>query len=53
MTESEDDEEAEAYILKDLSEDGETEARYVFVEDDHCLLYTSGFAAKQLPQFYK
>ena len=34
VTESEDDEEAEAYILKDLSEDGETEARYVFVEDD-------------------
>ena len=30
VTESEDDEEAEAYILKDLSEDGETEARYVF-----------------------
>ena len=26
VTESEDDEEAEAYILKDLSEDGETEA---------------------------
>lgn len=34
VTESEDDEEAEAYILKDLSEDGEAEARYVFVEDD-------------------
>ena len=32
VTESE-DQEAEAYILKDLSADGETEARYVFVED--------------------
>ncbi|MDY3250131.1 MAG: DUF1292 domain-containing protein [Candidatus Choladocola sp.] len=34
VTESEEDE-AEAYILKDLSEDGEEEARYVFVEDDN------------------
>ncbi len=33
VTETEDDE-AEAYILKDLSEDGEAEARYIFVEDD-------------------
>ncbi len=33
VTESEEDE-AEAYILKDLSSDGENEARYVFVEDD-------------------
>lgn len=33
VTESE-DEEAEAYILKDTSQDGETEASYVFVEDD-------------------
>lgn len=33
VTESEEDE-AEAYILKDLSQDGETEARYVFVEED-------------------
>ena len=27
-------EEANAYIMKDLSEDGEAEARYVMVEDD-------------------
>ena len=33
VTESEEDE-AEAYILKDLSEDGEEDARYIFVEDD-------------------
>lgn len=29
-----DGEEANAYIMKDLSEDGEAEARYVMVEDD-------------------
>ena len=34
VTETEDDE-ADAYILKDLSKDGETEASYVFVEDDN------------------
>ena len=34
VTESE-DEDGEAYILKDLSEDGEKEARYVFVEDEN------------------
>ena len=34
VTESEDDEEAEAYILKDLSEDAETEASYEIVEDE-------------------
>ncbi len=33
VTESEDDE-SDAYILKDLSEDGDEEAQYVFVEDD-------------------
>ena len=33
VTETEDDG-ADAYILKDLSKDGEAEARYVFVEDD-------------------
>ena len=33
VTETEDDE-ADAYILKDLSQDGEDEARYVFVDDD-------------------
>ena len=33
VTESEDDE-TDAYILKDLSQDGEDEARYVFVDDD-------------------
>ena len=34
VTETEDDE-ADAYILKDLSEDGEADARYVFVEDEN------------------
>ena len=33
VTESEEDE-AEAYILKDLSADGEAEAKYEFVEDE-------------------
>lgn len=33
VTETEDDE-ADAYILKDLSKDGEAEASYVFVEDE-------------------
>ena len=34
VTETEDDE-ADAYILKDMSQDGEAEASYVFVEDDN------------------
>ena len=34
VTETE-DEEAETYILKDLSKDGEEEASYVFVEDEN------------------
>ena len=33
VTETEDDE-TDAYILKDLSEDGDAEAQYVFVDDD-------------------
>lgn len=33
VTESEEGD-AEAYILKDLSSDGDEEARYVFVEDE-------------------
>lgn len=33
VTESQEDE-VEAYILKDTSEDGDAEASYVFVEDD-------------------
>ena len=47
VTETE-DEEAEAYILKDLSEDGETEARYVFVEDDQELEAVSKIFAELL-----
>ncbi len=34
VTDSDDEEEAEAYIMKDISEPSETEAVYVFVEDD-------------------
>lgn len=33
VTESEEGD-SEAYIMKDLSDDGETEARYVIVEDE-------------------
>ncbi len=35
VTESEEDDEAEAYILKDTSSDGEENAVYEFVEDDN------------------
>ncbi len=34
VTDSDDEEEAEAYIMKDISEPNEEEAVYVFVEDD-------------------
>ena len=47
VTESEEDE-AEAYLLKDLSEDGEAEARYVFVEDDEELEAVSKIFAELL-----
>lgn len=47
VTESEEDE-AEAYILKDLSENGEEEANYVFVEDDNELEALSRIFAELL-----
>ena len=47
VTETEDDE-AYAYILKDLSKDGETEASYVFVEDDNELEAVSKIFAELL-----
>lgn len=47
VTESDDDE-AEAYILKDLSQDGEEEASYVFVEDDDELAAVSKIFAELL-----
>lgn len=34
VTENDDEEETDAYILKDLSRDEETDAIYEFVEDD-------------------
>ncbi|MCC8068046.1 MAG: DUF1292 domain-containing protein [Clostridiales bacterium] len=34
VTDSEEEKEAEAYILKDTSKDGDSEAVYEFVEDD-------------------
>lgn len=34
VTENDDEEETDAYILKDLSKDEDTEAIYEFVEDD-------------------
>ena len=47
VTETEDDE-ADAYILKDLSKDGEAEASYVFVEDDNELEAVSKIFAELL-----
>ena len=47
VTETEDDE-AEAYILKDLSADGEEEASYGFVEDDDELEAVSKIFAELL-----
>ncbi len=47
VTETE-DEEAEAYILKDMSQDGEAEANYVFVEDDNELEAVSKIFAELL-----
>lgn len=47
VTETE-DEEADAYILKDLSKDGETEASYVFVEEDNELEAVSKIFAELL-----
>ena len=47
VTETEDDE-AEAYILKDTSLDGEEEASYVFVEDDNELEVVSKIFAELL-----
>jgi hypothetical protein len=47
VTESEADE-AEAYILKDLSQDGEEEASYEFVEDDEELAAVSKIFAELL-----
>jgi hypothetical protein len=47
VTESEADE-AEAYILKDLSQDGEEEASYEFVEDEDELAAVSKIFAELL-----
>lgn len=47
VTETEDDE-ADAYILKDLSQDGEEDASYVFVEDDNELEAVSKIFAELL-----
>ncbi|MCC8103715.1 MAG: DUF1292 domain-containing protein [Clostridiales bacterium] len=49
VTESEDEEEdAEVYILKDTSKDGETDALYEFVEDDNELEAVSKIFAELL-----
>lgn len=48
VTESEDDEEAEAYILKDTSDAEATEAMYEIVEDDNELEYVSRIFAELL-----
>lgn len=47
VTETEDDE-ADAYILKDLSQDGEADASYVFVEEDDELEAVSKIFAELL-----
>ncbi|MCD8338003.1 MAG: DUF1292 domain-containing protein [Lachnospiraceae bacterium] len=49
VTESEDEEEdAEVYILKDTSKDGETDAVYEFVDDDNELEAVSKIFAELL-----
>ena len=48
VTENEEDEEADAYILKDTSEAEEAEAVYEIVEDDNELEYVSRIFAELL-----
>ena len=48
VTDSEDDEEAEAYILKDVSDSADPEAAYEFVEDDEELEGVSKIFAELL-----
>ena len=48
VTESDDEEESEAFILKDLSESGEEEAVYEIVEEDEELEAVSGVFAELL-----
>ncbi len=49
VTETEDEDgESEAYILKDMSEDGDAEALYEFVEDDDELDSVSAIFAQLL-----
>ncbi len=48
VTESEDDEEADAYILKDTSDAESAEAVYEIVEDDNELEYVSRIFAELL-----
>ncbi|MDE6208881.1 MAG: DUF1292 domain-containing protein [Lachnospiraceae bacterium] len=48
VTENEDEEETDAYILKDLSKDSDEEAVYEFVEDDKELDLVSDIFAELL-----
>lgn len=48
VTDSEDDADGDAYILKDLSADGEQEAIYVMVEDDEELEAVSKIFSEML-----
>ncbi len=48
VTDSEDDADGDAYILKDLSADGEQEAIYVMVEDDEELEAVSRIFSEML-----
>lgn len=48
VTDSEDDEEADAYILKDLSKEGDAEAVYEFVDDDDEIDFVGNIFAELL-----
>lgn len=48
VTENEEEEETDAYILKDLSKDSDEEAVYEFVEDDNELDLVSDIFAELL-----
>ena len=48
VTDSEEDEEADAYILKDLSKESDAEAIYEFVDDDDEIEFVGNIFAELL-----
>lgn len=48
VTDSEEDEEADAYILKDLSKESDAEAVYEFVDDDDEIEFVGNIFAELL-----